>query len=327
MQELKELIVLLNADIAEAEDRGFLPANLAILKLLIAAHERMDMLGELYEVLKPMTAEEFEATKLQGLRHLQEDQHTSIMIGFWLDPEAAQKLAIPGGEAPEELHVTLCYLGKIDEFGASLEDLKNTLARFVENKSPLIGHVGGIGRLTPSESSEGLSPIVALVNMPGLQEWRRRLVSALDLYNIAVAETFDFLPHCTLAYIDADAPMPIQNIKALPLTFNTLWLCVGDERIPYKLEPLPPEEEPSLLNQFQAGLTAVFNQQRKAIEAVATGTATLETIGDPLDLSDDDLDKLSEITDDDLKKAAQLWDDNAPDEFKGMLNAEKVEGE
>ena len=33
-------------------------------------------------------------------------QNTGMMLGFYLDPDTVKKLAIPGGEPPEELHVT-----------------------------------------------------------------------------------------------------------------------------------------------------------------------------------------------------------------------------
>lgn len=40
-----------------------------------------------------------------------ENDHTGAMIALVPDVESAQRLQVPGGEAPEELHLTLCYLG------------------------------------------------------------------------------------------------------------------------------------------------------------------------------------------------------------------------
>jgi 2'-5' RNA ligase len=166
------------------------------------------------------------------------------MLGFWLDSDTAQRLALPGGEDPSELHITLCYLGKVDEFEGDIEHLKEVVRMFAASYPPLRGNVGGIGRFTPSDSSDNLSPVIALVNMPGLQERRQKLAKILDTIGANVANDFDYLPHCTLAYIDADAPMPISNIEALSLRFDTLWLCIGDERISYKLgEPLLQQVE------------------------------------------------------------------------------------
>ena len=46
-----------------------------------------------------------------------------------------------------------------------------------------------------------------------------------------VHNDFDFTPHVTLAYIDSDAPMPVNDVPTLPLIFDELCLAIGDERI------------------------------------------------------------------------------------------------
>jgi 2'-5' RNA ligase len=181
--------------------------------------------------------------KAPTYRHLQEDQHDSIMIAFYLSPETAQQLAIPGGEPAEELHCTLAYLGKVDDLRLGVEHLKYNVGLFVSSRAPTYfsGNIGGLGRFCPSKHSDGLSPIVALMNVHGLQAFRRNLKSALGSSGIWVANNYDYLPHITLAYVDPDAPMPVQNIEPLPLTFDTLWLCIGDQRIPYPLGRLPDQ--------------------------------------------------------------------------------------
>lgn len=40
-----------------------------------------------------------------------EDEHTGAMIALMPDEESIQRLQVSGGEAPEELHLTICYLG------------------------------------------------------------------------------------------------------------------------------------------------------------------------------------------------------------------------
>jgi len=273
---------------AHAEAEKFVPNELIVPALLLETSDRLTALSHFVQQFVVPTRVK-----------LQEDRHASIMVGFWLDPKTARRLAIPGGEAPDELHITLCYLGRVDEFTADIEHLKATVAKFAADSIPLGGSIGGIGRFTPSESSDNLSPIIALVNVPKLQEKRRLLAEMLDNAGVYIANDFDFLPHITLAYINPGAPMPISPVEPLPLTFDTLWLCIGDERIPFRLGG-PAETGPKHW----------------------TEAATPATMGDPLDWSDDDLDKLSQITDNDLTNAVQLWNDNAPDEFRGMLNAE-----
>lgn len=160
-------------------------------------------------------------------------QHTGVMVAFMLDLETAEQLAIPGGEPVNDLHVTLAYLGDSSKVTLNYGVIKDALARFAAQSSPLQGHTGGLGRFTPSDSSDGKSPVIALINVPGLQAWRTKLVQCLEDVAVNIAKDFDYTAHCTLAYIDADAPMPLETIPELPLTFNALCLAVGDERFSY----------------------------------------------------------------------------------------------
>ena len=164
------------------------------------------------------------------------EEHTGIMVAFMLKPETAKQLALPDGEPTEELHCTLAYLGDIYdpvETGklspAETQDvLRLILANFAKEQSILSGTTGGIGRfINPGDE---VNPVLALVNVPGVQAFRRRLVEALDAMHYSVHDDFDFTPHITLAYIPADAPMPIDDIAPVPLVFNELCLVIGDRR-------------------------------------------------------------------------------------------------
>lgn len=207
--------------------------------LLVEVCDRLEKLSEVMHTVgqevRNARVDRIREMQAPTYRQLQEDQHDGIMIAFFVDPGVAKQLAIPGGEKAEDLHVTLAYLGDANRDPDVLTQLKDLVGQFAQIHDSISGQIGGIGRFTPSEHSDNLSPVVALVNVPGLQSWRRRLADALDLYSFDIADDFDFLPHITLAYIGPDDPSPVHTIEALPLTFDTLWLCIGDERIPYKL--------------------------------------------------------------------------------------------
>lgn len=161
--------------------------------------------------------------------------HTGMMIAFMLDPDTAEQLALPGGEPVQDLHVTLAYLGDMQDVTIDGDMLKRELASFASEAMPLEGATGGLGRFTPSASSDDLSPVIALVNVPGLQQWRADLVQRLEGIGVEVAKDFDFTPHITLAYIPSDADMPVETIPALPLVFDTLCLAVGDDHSFFRL--------------------------------------------------------------------------------------------
>lgn len=177
-----------------------------------------------------------ELARADNARPAMLQRHTGMMVAFLLDPENAQQLAIPDGEPSQDLHVTLVFLGDMEDEAqpgklhpaTSLENIKTILSAFAGNASPLQGKLGGIARFINPDAE--VTPVTVPINAPGLQEWRRRLVSVLESAGYGVANDFDFLPHITLAYIPADAPMPIEDIPDLALKFDTLCLAIGDDR-------------------------------------------------------------------------------------------------
>lgn len=159
-------------------------------------------------------------------------QHTGVMVAFILPVDVARRLALPGGEPVDELHITLAYLGDLSEYdpSADLSPLDDVVAAYASETVPLSGSVSGLGRFNPSESSEGKAPIIALVNVPGLQEWRAGLVQRLQAAGFSVSTTFAYTPHITLAYVDAGAPMPVKYIPSVPLVLDQVTVAIGDDR-------------------------------------------------------------------------------------------------
>jgi len=48
-------------------------------------------------------------------------------------------------------------------------------------------------------------------------------------------------------------------------------------------------------------------------------------LGKPLQLTDEQLDELSQVTPTDIEKAKQLWRNTAPPEFEMLLDAETID--
>lgn len=164
-------------------------------------------------------------------------QHTGMMIAFPIDSATAHQLALPDGESPDDMHVTLAFLGDMYDDprpgklhpAQSTDNLRMILSAFTANTTALHGRIGGIGRFV--NPNKDTTPIVASIDAPGLQEWRRRLINVLASAGYHIADDFDFLPHCTLAYVDGDASMPIDDIDGtIYLNFDTLLLAIGDDR-------------------------------------------------------------------------------------------------
>lgn len=167
-----------------------------------------------------------------------------VMIALYPPPELAHELALPGGEAAEDLHITLGYLGRQSAVGRlGLERVRDALGRLQQNTVlALAGTIGGVGRFSASESSDGKDVIYASVDVPGL-DWLHQLVvqaignSGAD--GVAVSETHGFMPHMTLAYVDPAALSPLQRLDPRPVRFTDFYLVIGAERIAFPLRETP----------------------------------------------------------------------------------------
>jgi 2'-5' RNA ligase/phage portal protein BeeE len=190
--------------------------------------------------------------------------NTGAMVALMIPQDIAKQLALPGGEPSGDLHITLAYLGDKNDAPQNFltpfdkpNRLKQAIASVASENIPLSGTVAGIGRFNPEEDG-GLTPVYASVDIPGLSEFRTRLVAAIEREHYFVAKNHGFTPHITLAYIDADAPMPIESVPALSLDFDTVTLVICDERMTFPLgdeqyptdQPQPSSTQSVLLNRF-----------------------------------------------------------------------------
>jgi 2'-5' RNA ligase len=181
------------------------------------------------------TAEKRYKSATQPKEETVEEEHTGIMVAFFLDKKTAKTLALPDGEPSEDLHVTLAFLGDKSEYNGNFDKLKKALADFASEANTLKGNISGLARFASSDSSDGQDPVVALVNVPGLQKWRDALVQCIEGAGYHVANDFEYTPHCTLAYVNADDPMPVESVPDVPLVFDRLWLAIGDDRSSFKI--------------------------------------------------------------------------------------------
>jgi len=166
----------------------------------------------------------------QSLVNLKADYHTGVMVCFYLPPLLAKRLAIPNGLPPEELHLTLAYLGDVNELDRPDKLLKD-LAIFADNNPPLEGNISGVGRFNnPSiNSGQAEHPFYASFDSPALPGFRQRLIDFLQLGGWPVANDHGFTPHITLAYLSTDQDNPLTVVEPIYTTFDTLSLTLGND--------------------------------------------------------------------------------------------------
>lgn len=146
------------------------------------------------------------------------DVPIGCMVAFFVETDLALDLALPGGEDPENLHVTLAYLPAVPP-GDEVNRLVDVVRGFALTCAPVEGEISGFGIFTA-----GPEPVTyASVDVPDLPELRQRLVETLDEAGFDVACTHGYTPHITLAYDDR-RNAPVDNAR---LRFAALSVAAG----------------------------------------------------------------------------------------------------
>jgi 2'-5' RNA ligase len=153
---------------------------------------------------------------------------TGIMVALYPDPNLADALALTGGEKPDELHVTLAYLGQIDDqVVTSPDQLIEGVTDWAGAFSPMLGQISGVGRFNAGPGSD--KPVVyASVDIPALPEAREMLVAAIGSAGFSVARDHGFTPHMTLLYGGTD--LNALDIPTIETVFSSVSIVWGETR-------------------------------------------------------------------------------------------------
>ncbi|MEO7260263.1 MAG: phage portal protein [Jatrophihabitantaceae bacterium] len=154
----------------------------------------------------------------------------ATMVALYPDADAARGLAVPGGLAAEDLHVTLAYLGT--GLGADEVDTAQDLLRSIARQhAGLAGTVAGLGHFP--DAGDGAA-FYAPVDVNGVSELRDRLVDELTAAGVPVSTEHGFLPHVTLSWV-IDGEAEPSEVPATAVRFEQVSLVVGSHRTDFPL--------------------------------------------------------------------------------------------
>jgi 2'-5' RNA ligase len=147
------------------------------------------------------------------------------MISLPIAPETAKLLALPQGNDPETLHITLIFLGTWDDYAPDVQQqIKDAVTSVAHLQVPLFGEISGFGCFTPAGDPD--KTFFVLPHMHGLYALHCALKEALP---VPGKGQFDgFLPHITLASLPMNASLPYTSIDPTPLTCMTMQVVVAD---------------------------------------------------------------------------------------------------
>lgn len=157
------------------------------------------------------------------------ESRDGVMVALFPPAELAASLARPDGLPPEDLHVTLAYLGSDDVDMAAVNAI---VAAWALTTAPMLATVSGIGLFAPSDTSDGDPVTYASIDCPGLESARERLVELLCAAGLPVSQLHGFTPHMTLAYVNVvgDGTSPAGSWPV-----GTATVCQGAERSSFEL--------------------------------------------------------------------------------------------
>jgi hypothetical protein len=152
-------------------------------------------------------------------------QHTGVMVALYPRPDQAAELALKGGEAADQLHITLVFLGTTR--GVDKDALVQSVTAWAERTPRIKSVISGVGEFT-----EGPKPVTYLsVDAPRLPEAREDLIRQLESDGLSVKKDHGFTPHMTLDYKRRKVQVP----KGADLWFGSVVVAYGDEQTPIPL--------------------------------------------------------------------------------------------
>jgi hypothetical protein len=198
----------------------------------------------------------------EGLIAASVDPSTGPAIVLFPDPGEAGRLSQAGGVPREDLRLTLCsFPDNLDRETASgiLQDL-------ADRYGPLVGNVGGVGRMT---STDAQTLTVALASVVGLDLLRSDLIRELDVINADYSTQYGFVPHITVATGDTELP----ELTGESISFSAITFLKGGERhdFPFAGEVVNPEEE-SELPVLEEERSRDYIRRREALSAAVLTT-------------------------------------------------------
>lgn len=165
--------------------------------------------------------------------------YSDLIVAYWLPPDLAARVALTsaGAVAPEDMHLTLLYLGDPADYDL---DLVAALVKVHSTRcGPVEAQFGGRGRFVVSEDEDAE---VLLVDSPDLSELRQRLCDAL-CYGGAIPHDsplrdpeHGYIPHVTVGYVTRSQAGPSPLAAPVPFELDNLTVAAGPVRVSFPLE-------------------------------------------------------------------------------------------
>lgn len=173
--------------------------------------------------------------------------YTGGMVALVPSQADIDRLAVPDGELPEDLHLTLLFLGDAEQItgemrariinglGAHVAELGDTV-----DTLPIKGHGFAISAFNPGSSERDTALVLGVGGedlgtiQAGVAEIVRRVFAFPEQHA-------PWVPHVTLTYTDDLAQLPLLADRTGPIVFDRLRVAFGDDITDIPLAPAEQE--------------------------------------------------------------------------------------
>ncbi len=216
----------------------------------------------------------------------QPDSHSDgIMLAFSISPEIAKKIATDDGEPPDELHMTIAYLGKTEDWDAEqLEQLPGIVSIYAANSKPMSGNISGSGRFAASDTSDSQDVLYRSVDLPDLPAWRQGLIDWLEGAGFSRQSEHGYTPHITIKYLQPDEAAEMGTQEIIPVEFDELVCKIGPKVYHFPLAGLHLMKQNTWADKLLASQEKLHESRAGMFSS--NNIRSTETSLDGIDLSD-----------------------------------------
>lgn len=173
--------------------------------------------------------------------------HTGAMVALRMTDADAARLAVEGGLAPDDMHMTLAYLGEAADISQDARDRMVKSMTRIANKvgAPIEAEGFSISAFNPGDANDRDTAIVMGVNGAMLADMQKGVCKALgNCEGYEMPEQHEpFNAHTTLEYSDDLSKVAEYADRIGPITFDRLRLAFAGDIIDIPLGEIIKADE------------------------------------------------------------------------------------
>ena len=160
-------------------------------------------------------------------------KYDSAIIALWFKPESIANLNIKHDldkkelSGPEEHHVTMMYIGNLDEIKKDRKLIEKSLENLAKNQKPFKLELGGVAKFFTDKDKK---PYVFTVNSPEIEPLRNTIVNTMNAIGIKEPENSpSFVPHMTFGFMEPDNDIDSVKLSKKKLNVDGITLSWGGD--------------------------------------------------------------------------------------------------